>query len=125
MYLNKNEASVAHVRKSIGKHPSFLANVAQNPSHHMPTDLAPALLRKSVLWSMPDQRVLLPLEHFEIQGYNIFGAADARCSFAEILTTLSDEDARALAGNGMHLSSTTYALMFLLSCTVHTPLAFV
>ena len=108
----------AFVKRTATHRPRLVCNVCQNPQRYAGTEKIPALLRRSQLWSMHLQRLLTPLEHFEVQGYPMFptaGEPAARCSRA--LRTLSDRDLLSLAGNGMHASCIGISIMFLLALT--------
>eukprot|EP00974_Lingulodinium_polyedra_P071459 6913591-Lingulodinium_polyedra.AAC.1 len=63
------------------------------------------------------QRLFHPLEHFEVQGYSVFGSEPERCCFAEGLEPLSDSQLRSVSGNGMHAAAIGLCMMFLLSAT--------
>ena len=81
------------------------------------SNITPTLLRKTVIWSMALQRVYLPLEHFEVMGYDMYSPGGNRCSFANALRELSPNQLQSLSGNGMHAAAVGHALMFLLAAT--------
>ena len=56
-----------------------MANLSQRASFMPATERAiPALLRKSLLYFWGKRRQALPVEHFEMQGWNIFGNPQPR-----------------------------------------------
>ena len=96
-----------------GVRPRLVCNVRQRPSYMDPTDMVPALLRRSLLWSLSARRPLLSEEHVEIMGYSMF---DPRpCAIADVLRSLTDGERRSVCGNGMHVGAIGASLMFLLS----------
>ena len=57
------------------------------------------------------------MEHFELQGYSVFGSADAKSPLAEGLGELSQTRQKSLAGNGMHVQVVGSVIAFVLACT--------
>ena len=115
--VKRHEGALKREKPTLGKRPPYIANVAQNLSHSRASVVNPALLRQSALWSMRLQRLYIPLEHFEVQGYSVFSDTGRQSSFAHALPALDDNDVLSLAGNGMHLLSISCSLAFLLACT--------
>ncbi len=77
-----------------GVRPRLVCNVRQRPSYMDPTDMVPALLRRSLLWSLSARRPLLSEEHVEIMGYRMF---DPRpCAIADVLRYLTDGERRSV-----------------------------
>ena len=79
---------------------------------------APALLRRSKLYSFKHRRLVLPEELFELQGHNIYGKPSAfLCPFAHHLRSVSDGDLAAMAGNGMHRRVLQSVIAFVMAAT--------
>lgn len=110
------------LEKSDGK--PALAMVSQTvPFAGSMRSVVPTLLRNSMCFDTTTGRMLLPIEHFVVNGIPLF---------CDILTPelvvipqsafedLSISDARQLAGNMMHLASVGCALMAALCCHEHT-----
>ena len=101
-----------------GLNKQILANLSQRPTYFpAKTGIIPALLRSSLLWSIPGRRLVVPYEYFEIQGYNMFDADATQCSFINILDRISHRKLRMLAGNAMHLRVVGAAIMFIMACS--------
>ena len=96
-----------------GSRPRMVCNPGQRSSFLRCTSMVPALLRRSLLWSMLARRPFHSEEHLEIMGYNMFGPEC--CSCAEVLRALPETEQRSIAGNGMHAAAIGSAVMFLLS----------
>ena len=78
----------------------------------------PALLRGSLLWFVRRKRLVLSLEMFELQGYNVMDDDPAKRSpLAEGIKKVPATAQRSMAGNAMHLQCVGAALIFLLACT--------
>lgn len=92
----------------------------------------PALLQASKLWLFGKQRWPLPMEHLEVQGFNIYGSGDAtfqdvddstqllaekfKCQFVDRLAAMGATKIKSVAGNGMNLQVVGAVLAFALRC---------
>ena len=95
-----------------------VCNLRQNPEFLSGKRCCPALLRRSLMWSVHRQRVVLPLEHVECQGYEVFKQQQQHdCAWVAQLRALAADEQRSLAGNGMHAACVGAALAFLLAGT--------
>ena len=121
-----------------------ICDLRQRPTYMPATRLAPALLRKSRLWSMEKRRDMLAAEALEVQGVGpIFerhhydpavdaaedvGPASTEAPIADLrffaavrgdpgTEAFSDSQLRSLAGNGMSVAVAGSLLFFILSCT--------
>ena len=127
-YLAMSSASKQSVRDheeslaaaGFAQRAAVLTNIAQRASHMGPvlSGFVPALLRSSLLWSFRKRRLVLPAEHLELQGYNLWGNEDRRSVVAALLPSLRSTSLKSLAGNAMHIQSIGSVLMFVVSCTV-------
>ena len=61
------------------------------------------------------QRLALPQEHFEIQGYDMFSGDTATEGWMQRICQEGTTSMRSLAGSGMHVAGAS--LMFILACT--------
>lgn len=114
------EHTAAAVAAGHGERPAIISNVSQTAPFSNPSALmaVPALLRGSSLWSMRLQRFVLPIEHLEIQGYNIFDQeSKCKCDIAGHLRELPQAHIKSMAGNSMHLAAVGTVIMFVLGCT--------
>ena len=105
----------------------FLSDLNQTPEFMGPaiTGVAPALLRRSKVWSFKHQRLILPVEKFELMGHNIWGNGGLQnmnpsesSLFVNALRDLSDHRQSLLAGNTMHVRAIGLCMMYALACTV-------
>ena len=87
----------------------------QRPRFATTSVTCPTLLRRTLIWCIGLQRLLLPLEHFEYLGYNIFGDTDEQSTFAQAVMQCSPSEQRSMPGNGMHAAAVGSTLMFLLA----------
>ena len=98
-----------------------MANLSQRASFMPATERAiPALLRKSLLYFWGKRRQALPVEHFEMQGWNIFGNPQPRDEegdqqLRQALISLPPGKQQELSGNGMHLHVLGSVLLFTLA----------
>ena len=103
----------------------LIINLMNNRAWSPPQKLSPTLLRNSILWLMRFQRLCLPSEHMEMQGFGMHSTGmpgdDLQSSFADEFHALPFQVQRALAGNTMHTASIGLLLMFVLGCTVLVP----
>ena len=82
--------------------------------------LVPTLLRSSSLWSSVLRRLLIPLEHIEIQGYPVYGFGEENYFAADELRHLTAVEIKSLSGNGIHSGCAGSVLAFgLASCIPH------
>ena len=96
----------------------LVVNLIQSPGFIKPVvGMIPALLRTSLLWSIPDRRLVIPQEYLELQGYQIFDNDEQQCPFLESFQELSDRKLRQFMGNAMHLRIVGSCLMFIHSAT--------
>jgi len=106
---------------SVAPRRAQIVNLMQNP-HHFQTiqNLAPALLRGSVLYSMSAQRRFLPEEHFLIQGIPVMellpvGPKNVYPFLKPLQELTSSAALRRLTGNAMHLSQVGLAMLLALA----------
>ena len=93
-----------------------MANLSQRASFMPATERAiPALLRKSLLYFWGKRRQALPVEHFEMQGWNIFGNPQPRDEEGDQQLSLPPGKQQELSGNGMHLHVLGSVLLFTLA----------
>ena len=100
-------------------HPPLLCNARQHATFMTCTAMVPTLLRRSLLWSLSARRPLLPGEHLEVMGFNLFGPNP--CRPAAALLALPEAQMKNVAGNGMHSAAVGCAILFLLSGVVVVP----
>ena len=112
----------AHEAANSGRGNGVLCNARQHATYMSGTVHVPALLRNSLLWNVKLRRILLPTEHMEIMGMQMYGTETENCAIAEHVRTLSCKDVRSLTGNGMHTAAIGTIFMYLLS--VIEPLGF-
>ena len=108
-----------HVRTSHGlerqDRPNVFCSVTQRPGvRGNATPICPPLLQRSQIWSVAKQRLMLAIEKFEVQGFNVFDTTCPLAPFLEHLRSLSKGTLSALAGNGMHLPTMASLLAFTL-----------
>eukprot|EP00969_Alexandrium_andersonii_P353078 15439068-Alexandrium_andersonii.AAC.1 len=99
----------------------LISNIAQKPSYMKGGHaMVPALLRGSILWLHGKSRMMLPIEHLEVMGYNIFGPTSSltTCFHKEFLRSMDPTTLRKLAGNGMQLRQVGAVMMYIFGCTV-------
>ena len=95
----------------------WVANLSQRATHMPPTPHIAALLKNSHLYIFGLSRPALPSEHFELQGWNLYGdpnlgpGADLRRAVQNLLPTHQ----QAISGNGMHPHVLGSVLLFLMS----------
>eukprot|EP00969_Alexandrium_andersonii_P036593 1603909-Alexandrium_andersonii.AAC.1 len=98
------------------KHSEGMLDLSQNSSHTHLTRHCPALLRKTCLWSFAQKRLVLPLEHLEMQGYPVLQPAHGYTThWAATIKEMSPTVVKSMAGNGMRASSIASVIMFLLA----------
>ena len=114
--VKAHEAKVASMTDRSSDAGSYLCNIMQTPGHTPPHRMAPALLRRSHVWSTRHQRLATPAEHFEIMGYNMYGPK--LCPFAGAVAELGTRHKKSLAGNGMHAIALGAVLLFLFAVTI-------
>ena len=116
-----------HVRMKLGldraDRPNVNVSITQRPGiRGEATELLPPLLQRTQVWSIQKQRLLLPLEKMQAQGFVIFNeTSDFRAPFMQHLQRLSSEALGHFAGNGMHLPTMGTLLAF--SMTLHAQVA--
>lgn len=94
--LQEQEAKVG------GKHSDLFCYLCQSTKYGGATSHIPALLRKSLIWSMGRRRLLLPEEHCRVMGMR----------FTPAMEDLSDGLVRSLAGNAMHRAALGCILLY-------------
>ena len=106
------------------RRPAAVSNVSQTLQFsRTTTHVVPPLLRNTLLWSHRRQRLALPGEHLELQGYQIFPHAQAEEGEGDGLTWHSKTllaagpAGRRLAGNGMNLLCLASVLAFVFATT--------
>ena len=99
-----------------------LCNLFQNASFNSAvTDLAPTLLKKSVLFDLMHCRPVPPRTHWLIQGFPLPGVASPTVAeafpFPEMWLDLNDVETRAATGNSMHLAAVGSMLTFAIAAS--------
>ena len=105
----------AHEHQNSGRRDGVLCNARQHAKYMSGTENAPALLRNSLLWNLKLKRMLLPAEHMEIMGMQMYDTDGDNCAVAEHVRGLPNKDVRSLTGNGMHTAAIGTIFMYLLS----------
>ena len=98
----------------------WTSNVAQQPHFMGPVrGNVPAMLQHTNLWIFGKRRLALPMEHLEIQGWNIYGNFDNpyRSNIFEVVSSMRDSRLKSFAGNGMHCQVVGAVTAFLLAAT--------
>ena len=105
-----------------------IINVMQSSSHHrLLKPYAPALMRKSQLYSLKLKRGMLPLETLCVQGFPLWvgdeGVEALSCLSIDFLKTLKASELRSLTGNSMQLAAVGTAILFALCMSPALPQA--
>ena len=97
--------------------PSLFVSLSQNTSHCRPTTTIPTLTRNTMLWSMQRRRIILPLEHLELQGLRVYGDDPSPHKCVRCIRASQElvGKARQLAGNMMHAGQLA-AVMLTMFC---------
>lgn len=104
--------------KGINSDEPVIVNLIQSPGYIQPViGMFPALLKGSRLWSIQRRRLLLPMEHLEVMGFQIYKDDKYQCRFTHALQMLSDTKLRQFAGNTMHLRVVGTCIMYILAAT--------
>jgi hypothetical protein len=105
---------------------AMLAMVSQTMSFAGPVrSLVPTLLRNSMCFIISEQRLMLPIEHFLVNGVPLFYEnlpPKLQVIPVQAFETLGESEARRLAGNMMHLASVGSILLGALCCYCHNVL---
>ena len=96
---------------------NWVANLQQRANYMPPTPCIPALLTGSQLYVFGIERIALGSEHFEVQGWNLYGRSDVGpCEKLRLaLRNLPKTHQHSLSGNCMHLHVIGAVLLFVLS----------
>ena len=99
---------------------NWTANLSQTPDFMPPArGKVGAMLQHTNLWLFSKKRLALPLEHLEIQGWNLFGGGPYKSDLISAVGrgALKDNRLKSMAGNGMHLQVVAAVIAFTLACT--------
>ncbi|CAE7746995.1 unnamed protein product [Symbiodinium sp. CCMP2592] len=96
---------------------NYVANLTQSVDYIQPRQCIPALLTRSQLYLFGIERAALASEHFEVQGWNLYGKAElGPCAkLRSAFKNLPQRHQRSMSGNSMHLHVLGAVLLFLLS----------
>ena len=111
----------AHEQCVAGRGRDFVCNARQHATCMSATERVPALLRNSLLWNLKLKRFLLPAEHMEIQGLQMYEPDGDDCAVASHVRGLADKHVRSLTGNGMHCAAVGTILMYMLAVIERLP----
>ena len=101
----------------------WCSNLQQNADYMGPVSgNVPALLQNSNLWLFGKRRLALPMEHLEVQGWNVWGNNNSyKGDLLVAAGHMRDSRIKSFAGNGMHLHVVAAVLAFVMAVTEKKP----